>query len=70
MKALQPHKHQQTDDPLCSICVYHTRNLDRALYDGTGTGDLPENGCSLDFIPGDSGCGEMRTGNCSIRKPR
>jgi len=67
MKALHPHK-QQTGDPLCDTCVYHSLNLDRSLYDGQRTGNLSENGCSLDFIPGDKGCNEMRTSNCSARK--
>jgi hypothetical protein len=70
MKALRPHTQQQTDDPHCETCVYHSMNLDRSLYDGKETGDLPENGCSLDFIPRDNGCNEMRTSNCSIRKSR
>jgi hypothetical protein len=70
MKALQPEEQPQTDDSLCGICVYHSMNLDCSLFDGKGIGELPENGCSLDFIPGDGGCSEMRTGNCSIRKPR
>jgi hypothetical protein len=68
MKALHPHNRQQAGDPLCDTCVYHSLNLDRSLYDGKRTGELPENGCALDFIPGDKGCNEMRTGNCSIRK--
>lgn len=70
MKALQPNKQQQTDNSLCSTCVYHSMNIDRSLYDDKGAGELPENSCSLDFIPGDSGCNEMRTDNCGIRKPR
>ena len=70
MNALHPHKQQQTDDSLCNTCVYHPMNLDRSLYDDKGAGDSPENGCSLDFIPGDKGCNEMRTSNCSIRKSR
>jgi len=69
MKALRPHN-QQPDDPLCTACVYHSMNLDRALYDGKGVGDLPDDGCSLGFASGDNGCNEMRTSNCSIRKCR
>ncbi len=69
MKTLQPKKRQQ-EDSLCDTCVYHSMNLDRSLYDGTGAGKLPDDGCSLDFVPGDSRCEDMRTSNCSIRKPR
>ncbi len=69
MKTLQPKKRQQ-DDSFCDICVYHSMNLDRALYEGTGVGDFPEDGCSLDFIPGDSRCVEMKTSNCSVRKSK
>ena len=68
MKALHPHKRQQTDEPHCDTCVYHSMNLDRSLYDENGAGELPENGCSLDFSPKDDGCNEMRTNNCSARK--
>lgn len=70
MKTLHPRKQQQFDDPQCNTCVYHSLNLDRSLYEDRGTGDSPEDGCSLDFIPGDKGCNEMRTSNCSIRKSR
>ena len=70
MKALHPHNQQQTGDPHCDTCVYHSLNLDRSLYDDKEAGDNPESGCSLDFIPGDKGCNEMRTSNCSIRKSR
>ena len=70
MKALQPHKQQQTDDFVCTTCVYNSMNLDRSLYDGKGIGNLPEDGCSLDFVPGDEGCSEMRTSNCSMRKSK
>ncbi len=69
MKTLQPNKQQQ-EDSLCAICVYHSMNLDRSLYGGTGIGELPADGCSLDFVPGDSRCEEMRTSNCSVRKSK
>ena len=68
MKALHPRKQQMTGDPQCDTCVYYSLNLDRSLYDGKGSSDSPENGCSLDFIPGDKMCNEMRTSNCSARK--
>jgi len=70
MKTLHPLTAQQTGDPHCDTCVYHSMNLDCSLYQDKGAGDPPENGCSLDFIPGDKGCNEMRTSNCSIRKTR
>jgi hypothetical protein len=66
----QPEKLQQFDESLCNTCVYHSMNLDRSLYDGKSAGDSPENGCALDFSPGDKGCNEMRTSNCSVRKCR
>jgi hypothetical protein len=69
MKALQPNK-QQHDNSLCDTCVYCLMNLDREQYDGKGIGELPDDGCSLDFVPGDSRCDEMRTSNCSMRRPR
>ncbi len=56
------------DDTLCDSCVYHSMNLDPTLYEGKGIAALPEDGCSLDFIPGDNGCSEMRTNNCSARR--
>ena len=67
MKTLQP-KNRQQDDSLCDVCVYHSMNLDRSLCDGSGVGELPDDGCSLDFVPGDGRCEEMRTSNCSVRK--
>jgi len=70
MKALQPDKQQQTDYSFCTTCVYHSMNLDHAQYDGKKLGDLPDDGCSLDFIPGGGDCNEMKTSNCSIRKSR
>ena len=70
MKTHQPHKQQQTDYSFCTICVYHSMNLDRALYHGKGLGDLPDDGCSLDFVPGDASCNEMKTSNCSVRRSR
>ncbi len=70
MKTLQPHQQQQTDNSFCTICVYHSMNLDHSLYNGKGLADLPDDGCSLDFVPGDEGCSEMRTSNCSVRKMR
>jgi hypothetical protein len=68
MKTLHPHKQQKTDDSFCTTCVYHSMNLDRSLYEGKGASELRQDGCSLDFIPGDKGCNEMRTSNCSARK--
>jgi hypothetical protein len=69
MKELQPNK-QQRDNSLCDTCVYCPVNLDRSQYAGKGIGELPDNGCTLDFVPGDGRCDEMRTSNCSIRKAR
>jgi hypothetical protein len=70
MKTLQPDQRRRTKDALCDTCVYHSMNLDRTLYDGKGIGDLPEESCALEFVPGDDCCDEMRTSNCSIRKSR
>jgi len=70
VKALQPHQQRQTGNSFCTTCVYHSRNLDHSLYSAKGLGDLPDDGCSLDFIPGNEGCNEMKTSNCSVRKSR
>jgi len=52
-------------DALCAPCVYYSKNLDATEYPV-----LMEQGdrCGLGFLPGDAGCTEMRTDNCSIRK--
>ncbi len=52
-------------DVLCSPCVYFSKNLDSAEYPV-----LMETAerCGLGFLPGDDGCTEMRTDNCSARK--
>lgn len=68
MKALQPR--QRTDASFCTPCVYYSMNLDHSMYNDKGIGNLPENGCSLDFLPKSEQCGEMRTSNCSVRKAR
>ena len=70
MKALQPNNRQRTDFYLCNACVYHSLNPDRTLYEGKGIGNLPDDGCSLDFVPGNEKCGEMRTSNCSVKKTK
>jgi len=69
MKALQSQQQQQIENSFCTICVYHSKNLDHSLHNDKGIGELPEDGCSLDFVPGGERCGEMRTSNCSVRKP-
>lgn len=49
----------------CTSCVYFSKNLDPAEYpvlmQSVGR-------CGLGFLPGDGGCAEMRTDNCSARK--
>jgi len=70
MKAFPPYNQCPAESAFCMICVYHSMNLDRAMYDGKGLADLPENGCSLDFTLDDRNCREMRTSNCSVRKAR
>ncbi len=49
----------------CSPCVYFSRNLDAAEYPVLMK--KPDH-CGLGFLPGDNGCNEMRTDNCSTRK--
>ncbi len=51
----------------CSACVYFGRNLDTAAYPVLV--EKPDC-CGLGFLAGDSGCTEMRTDNCSMRKAR
>ncbi len=67
MKALHSKEPHPTKASLCEPCVYFSKNLDKnqlpALADST-------NGCGLGFIPGDNGCIEMRTDNCSTRKSK
>ncbi len=49
----------------CSPCVYFSRNLDATEYPVLmASKEL----CGLGFLPGDVGCAEMRTDNCSVRK--
>ena len=52
-------------ETFCAPCVYFSRNLDRTEYPVLM--ERPEL-CGLGFRPGDSGCTEMRTDNCSTRK--
>lgn len=66
LRALQ--RHSRPDSPaLCAPCVYFSRNLDESEYPV-----LLERRerCGLGFLPGDRGCAEMRTDNCSARISR
>jgi hypothetical protein len=65
MKALQPNEQHPTGTSLCELCVYFSKNLDKAEYP-----DLMEkqDHCGLGFLPDDPDCREMRTDNCSTRK--
>jgi len=65
MKALRPNEQHPTRTSRCEPCVYFSKNLDKAEYP-----ELMEkqDHCGLGFLPGDSGCTEMRTDNCSARK--
>jgi hypothetical protein len=49
----------------CSPCVYFSGNLDPAELPVVGES---KERCGLGFLPGDTGCIEMRTDNCSARK--
>ncbi len=66
MRALQQQSNQNPD-PRCISCVYFSDNLDQAEFPAPTKNDT---GCGLSFLPGDNGCGEMRTDNCSARKAR
>jgi hypothetical protein len=50
---------------LCESCVYFNRNLDPSLF---STREYSQSACSLEFIPDDNKCAEMRTNNCGARK--
>ncbi len=67
MKALQPNT-KHPDSSLCEPCVYFSRNLDPANLGPDAAGMKNQNDCGLGFTPGDAGCTEMRTNNCSARK--
>jgi hypothetical protein len=52
-------------EQLCASCVYFGRNLDSREYPML----LQERDrCGLGFLPGDRGCSEMRSDNCSVRR--
>lgn len=55
----------RTTVSLCDACVYFSRNLDHAAYPVPMDG--PEQ-CGIGFRPGDAGCAEMRSDNCSMRR--
>ncbi|HUI67811.1 MAG TPA: hypothetical protein VL087_06345 [Nitrospirota bacterium] len=67
MKALQPKIMQQPEHSICEPCVYFSRNLDLTTLQSIAPSAQPD-ACGLGFIPGDDGCNEMRTSNCSTRK--
>ncbi len=52
---------------LCTPCVYFGKNLDPTEYPVLM--EKTEQ-CGLGFLPGDGGCTEMRTDNCSTRKAK
>lgn len=52
-------------DTHCTSCVYFSKNLDKTEYPILM--EKPAH-CGLGFLPGDVGCTEMRTDNCSARK--
>ncbi len=61
------HETQIDRQRLCTSCVYFSKNLDN--------NDYPvlmkrQDDCGLGFLPGDAGCTEMRTDNCSMRKQK
>ena len=64
MRTLQQHT-RLDPDTLCAPCVYFSKNLDAEAYPVLR--ERPER-CGLGFRPGDKGCAEMRTDNCSVRK--
>lgn len=63
MRALQ--QPRSNPDGRCAPCVYFSKNLDPAEYPVLLEKTVR---CGLGFIPGDVGCAEMRTDNCSARK--
>ena len=67
LKALQPKTVQQPEHSICEPCVYFSRNLDFTELE-LGASPAHTDACGLGFIPGDDGCNEMRTSNCSVRK--
>jgi hypothetical protein len=64
MRALGSHARSHGEQ-YCSPCVYFSTNLDPREYPVL---DQQKPTCGLGFLPGDSGCTEMRTENCSVRK--
>ena len=66
IRTLQQRSRLDTET-LCAPCVYFSRNLDPTEYPV-----LMERAelCGLGFRPGDSGCSDMRTDNCSARKAK
>jgi hypothetical protein len=64
MRTLRQHSRLETDT-LCASCVYFSKNLDATEYPVLME---QEDRCGLGFLPGDSGCIEMRSENCSLRK--
>ena len=64
MKALH-HYSLPKPDIICDSCVYYVNNLDLVKYPALSkTAGL----CGLGFIPGDDGCVDMHTDNCSMRR--
>ncbi len=51
----------------CASCVYFSRNLDKTEYPVLM--EKPDV-CGLGFLPGDNGCTDMRTDNCSVRRAK
>lgn len=64
MKALH-HYSPPKPDTICGSCVYYVNNLDTVEYPGLSEAAGP---CGLGFIPGDDGCADMCTDNCSMRR--
>lgn len=65
MRTFEATARQMRPERLCAACVYFSRNLDTREYPVL----LQEKDqCVLGYLPGDSGCAEMRTDSCSIRK--
>jgi len=54
-------------EQLCSPCVYFSGNLDQGTYPELADGPHP---CGLGYRPGDVGCSDMRTNNCSARNSK
>lgn len=67
MKAFQSEQYRPVDPSFCTPCVYFSGNIDSAKLQSDNSPAQPDR-CSLDFMPGDSDCAEMRTNNCSARK--